>query len=166
MHITGESQAARVPHVALSTHTTTLIQPEEARCTLPTQPDVHAPLIMASTDGGEAPERGRQAGGLYTLLHSLANRQPGRLLLCDVARHQRERTESAGGGRPRGGGGGARQQAAQGGGPGPDDFAAALASAVEAIQDLGRMLEDPTFAKIPVPTVYMGKLMSPIPANR
>ena len=119
-------------------------------------------------DGGEAPERGGRSGGLHTLLHSLANRQPGRLLLCDVARLQRERTETGGAGRPRGGGGEARSAVRQvpGGGPGPDDFAAALASAVEALQDLGRMLEDPTFSNIPVPTVYMGKLMSSIPANR
>jgi hypothetical protein len=125
---------------------------------------------MAFLDSGEASERGHQTGGQHTLLHSLANRQPGRLLLCDVARHQQEHTERVGAGRPRGGGGAARgavrQEAAAGGGPGPDDFAAALASAVEAMQDLGRMLQDPVFDNIPVPTVYMGKLMSPIPANR
>ena len=126
--------------------------------------------MLAFRDSGEAPERSHQTWSLQTLLHSLANRQPGRLLLCDVARHQEKRTERVGAGRPRGEGGaargGVRQEAAAGGGPGPDDFAAALASAVEAMQDLGRMLQDPVFDHIPVPTVYMGKLMSPIPANR
>lgn len=41
----------------------------------------------------------------------------------------------------------------------------ALSGLVAALQDAGRLLSDPAFADVPVPTIYLGGLPAPIPAG-
>lgn len=69
---------------------------------------------------------------------------------------------SQGGGTPSGGGGGGEPAGSSGE---PAGSAGPLGGLVAALQDAGRLVGDPAFAGVPVPTIFLGGLPAPIPAG-